>query len=169
MPNAGKAPRKKAKGGGRPRKGAGADGKSPFGKAELAHFRDLLIDRRRRILSSVTSMEQEALKAADQDFSVDHMADHGSDNFDQDLTLGLVENELRELAEIDGALARIDEGTYGICLGTGSPIGTPRLEAIPWARYSVEFQRRVEAGEVDLDAEEEDVGEEGEGDEGGEE
>jgi len=166
MSNAGKAPRNRTKGGGRPRGRAGADGKSPFGKAELTRFRNLLIDRRRRILSSVTAMEQEALKAADQDFSVDHMADHGSDNFDQDLTLGLVESELRELAEIDGALARIDDGTYGICLGTGAPIGTARLEAIPWARYSVEFQRRVEAGEVDLDAEDEEDAE-GEGDEGG--
>ena len=109
-------------------------------------------------------MEQEALKAAGQDFSVDHMADHGSDNFDQDLTLGLVETELRELAEIDGALARIDEGTYGICMGTGVPIGVARLEAIPWARFAVEFQRRVEAGEVDLDADEDEDVEEGEAD-----
>jgi len=169
MANAGKAPRNSTRGGVRSRQGAGADGTSPFGKSELARFRELLLDRRRRILSSVTSMEEEALKAADQDFSVDHMADHGSDNFDQDLTLGLVESELRELAEIDRALVRIDEGTYGVCQGTGSPIGVARLEAIPWARFSVEYQRRIEAGEVDLDADEDEDAEEGEADADGEE
>jgi RNA polymerase-binding protein DksA len=136
--------------------------KSPFGKVELDHFRDLLLDRRARILKNVNSMEAEALKAADQDFSVDHMADHGSDNFEQDFTLSLVESERRELFEIDQALGRLREGTYGICEGTGESIGRPRLEAIPYTRYSIEYQRRLEAGEV----EEGEVDQEAEGAEG---
>ena len=123
--------------------------KSPFEKKELEHFRGLLLDRRARILASVTAMEKEALKATGQDFSVDHMADHGSDNFEQDLTLGLVEGERKELVEIDGALARIDEGSYGVCEGTGESITRSRLEAIPYTRYSIDYARRVEAGEVD--------------------
>ena len=122
--------------------------KSPFTKRELEHYRNLLLERRDRILRSVTSMEEEALKAAGQDFSVDHMADHGSDNFEQDLTLGLVESERKELVEIDHALGRIQQGTYGVCEGTGEAIATARHEAIPYTRYSVEYQRRVEAGEV---------------------
>jgi RNA polymerase-binding protein DksA len=122
-----------------------------FGKADLEHFRKLLIDRRRRILGTVQGMEEEALKASDQDFSVDHMADHGSDNFEQDFTLSLVESERKELTEIERALARIDQGTYGICEGTGEPIPRPRLEAIPHARYSVGYQRKLEAGEVEVD------------------
>jgi len=125
--------------------------KSVFGKADLEHFRKLLLDRRRRILGTVQGMEEEALKASDQDFSVDHMADHGSDNFEQDFTLALVESERRELVEIERALQRIDHGTYGICEGTGEQIPRPRLEAIPYARYSVEYQRKLEAGEVELD------------------
>ncbi len=137
--------------------------KSGFGKADLEHFRKLLLDRRRRILGTVQGMEEEALKASDQDFSVDHMADHGSDNFEQDFTLSLVESERRELIEIDRALQRIDHGTYGICEGTGEVIPRPRLEAIPWARYSVEYQRKLEAGEVEL--EEEGPGETAEGEE----
>lgn len=132
-----------------------ARAKSPFSKADLEHFRQLLLDRRDRILSNVTSMEREALKAADQDFSVDHMADHGSDNFEQDFTLSLVESERRELFEIDQALGRLREGTYGICEGTGEPIGRPRLEAIPYTRYSIGYQRKLEAGEVDEEGEEE--------------
>lgn len=126
------------------------DAKKPaFGKADLEHFRHLLLARRRRILGTVQGMEEEALKASDQDFSVDHMADHGSDNFEQDFTLALVESERRELFEIDRALVRIEQGTYGVCEGTGEPIPRPRLEAIPWARYSVEYQRKLELGEVE--------------------
>jgi len=130
------------------------DAKKPvFGKADIEHFRKLLLARRRRILGTVQGMEEEALKASDQDFSVDHMADHGSDNFEQDFTLALVESERRELFEIDRALLRIEHGTYGICEGTGDPIPRPRLEAIPWARYSVEYQRKLEAGEVEEEEE----------------
>jgi len=128
---------------------------SPFAKSDLEHFRKLLVDRRRRILRTVQGMEEEALKAADQDFSVDHMADHGSDNFEQDFTLSLVESERRELYEIDRALTRIEQGTYGICEGTGTPIPRPRLEAIPYARYSVEYQRKLETGEIEEELEEE--------------
>jgi len=132
--------------------------KTPFTKKELTFFRELLLDRRGRILSNVTSMEEEALKAADQDFSVDHMAEHGSDNYEQDLTLSLVESERRELYEIDRALARIREATYGICEGTGEPISKERLTAIPYTRYSIEYQRRIEAGQVDDEGDEEEEG-----------
>ena len=122
---------------------------SLFSKADLDYFRDLLLERRRRILSTVTDMEEEALKAADQDFSVDHMADHGSDNFDQDFTLSLVESERKEIYEIDQAVERVRDGTFGVCQGTGEPISRVRLEAIPWTRHSIEYQRKVEAGEAE--------------------
>ena len=82
---------------------------SPFSAKQLAHFRELLIERRARILESVTALEEEALKGTGQDFSVDHMADHGSDNFEQDLTLSLVEGERKELDEIGAALERMKE------------------------------------------------------------
>ena len=133
----------------------GSNQNSSLSKADLEHFRRLLLTRRRRILATVTDMEEEALKSTGQDFSVDHMADHGSDNFEQDLTLSLVESERTELYEIERALGRIDDGTYGICQGTGTAIPRARLEAIPYARYSVEYQRRVEAGEIQEDEEEE--------------
>ena len=126
--------------------------KSPYSAAELRHFRELLVERRARLTQSVDALEEEALKSTGQDFSVDHMADHGSDNFEQDLSLSLVETERKELAEISDALVRIDDGSYGVCAGTGEPILRERLEAIPYARYSIDYQRRVEAGEVDTEA-----------------
>jgi len=131
----------------------GGSRKSVLSKADLEYFRNLLLENRRRILSTVTEMEEEALKASDQDFSVDHMADHGSDNYDQSLTLSLVEGERNELYEIDRALMRIQDNTYGICQGTGKPIPRARLEAVPHARYTVEYQTAFESGEIDQDEE----------------
>ena len=128
--------------------------KSPLTKADLAHFKELLLVRRRRILANVNAMEEEALKASDQDFSVDHMADHGSDNYEQDFTLSLVESERKELVEIDEAVDRIAKGTYGICEGTGKIIARTRLEAIPYTRHSIDYQRKVEAGEITEDEDE---------------
>jgi RNA polymerase-binding protein DksA len=72
------------------------------------------------------------------------MADMGTDNYEQEFTLGLVEKDRNLLREINVALAKIENGQYGICEGTGKPIGRPRLEAQPWARFSIEFAREQE-------------------------
>ncbi len=71
-----------------------------------------------------------------------HMADMGTDNFEQEFTLGLVEKDRNLLREINNALSKIQNGTYGICEGTGIPIGKVRLEAAPWARFSIEYARK---------------------------
>jgi RNA polymerase-binding transcription factor DksA len=72
------------------------------------------------------------------------MADMGTDNYEQEFTLGLVEKDRVVLREINQALAKIQDGTYGICEGTGKPIGKPRLEVQPWAKYSIEYARMLE-------------------------
>jgi DnaK suppressor protein len=73
-----------------------------------------------------------------------HMADAATDNFDRDLVLGLASFEREALYEIDAALKRIEKGTYGICELTGQPIPWNRLEAIPWARFSVGAEKTLE-------------------------
>jgi len=75
-----------------------------------------------------------------------HMADLGSDNYEQDLAVGLMDSQRRILHEIDCALDRIEQGTYGVCEGTGKPISRARLEAVPWARYCIEYERMIERG-----------------------
>ncbi len=75
-----------------------------------------------------------------------HMADIGSDNFEQEFALGLMDSERKMVHEIDDALQRIEDGTYGICEATGKPIPKARLEAQPWARYCVEHARTLEKG-----------------------
>ena len=120
--------------------------------AEARHFKDLLLAKRGALVGDVTSMANEALGKNRQDASGDlsnmpiHMADIGSDNYEQEFTLGLMESEQVLLLEINAALARMDKGVFGICLGTGRAIGKARLEAKPWARYSIDYARLVEKG-----------------------
>ena len=73
-----------------------------------------------------------------------HMADAATDSFDRDLVLGLVSFEQEGLYEIDAALKRIEDGTYGICELTGQAIPWERLEAIPWTRFSIEAENQLE-------------------------
>lgn len=116
-------------------------------KAELEHFRTLLLEKRREILGDVGSMESEAFKSQDNHSSSPmHMADVGTDNFEQEFTLGLIESERQLLREIQESLNRIDQGTYGVCVATGKPIGKARLEAKPWAIYCIEYARMLEQG-----------------------
>jgi len=73
-----------------------------------------------------------------------HVADAANDSFDRDLASSLLSLEQNALAEIDAALQRIRDGTYGVCEITGKPISRQRLEAIPWARCTVEAQAALE-------------------------
>ncbi len=116
-------------------------------KADLDHFYSLLLEKRREILGDVGSMESEAFKNQDNhSTSPMHMADVGTDNFEQEFTLGLIESERQLLREIQEALVRIEEGTYGICVATGKPIGKARLQATPWTKYCIEYARMLEQG-----------------------
>src|SRR5213082_1568812 len=73
-----------------------------------------------------------------------HQADAGSDAYDRDFALSLLSQEQDALYEIDEALKRIDLGTYGVCEMSGKPISRARLEAIPFARFTVECQSQLE-------------------------
>ena len=75
-----------------------------------------------------------------------HMADAGSDNFEQEFALDLMDSEKKMLKEITDALNRIGEGTFGVCEGKGESISKARLNAIPWARYCVACAELKEKG-----------------------
>jgi RNA polymerase-binding protein DksA len=120
-----------------------------FSTRELEHFRDLLLAKRREIVGDMSAMEREALRTSGgSNLSTlpIHMADMGTDNYEQEFTLGLVETERKLLREINNALAKIQNGSYGLCEGTGKPISHARLEVQPWARYSIEFAKKMERG-----------------------
>ena len=128
--------------------------RSRLSAATVERFKELLLQKRREIISNVNEMEDETLKKSRLDASGDlssmpiHMADIGTDNYEQEFALGLMDSERKLLKEIDDALQRIEQSTYGICEGTGKPIRKARLEAQPWARYSVEYARMLEQGLV---------------------
>ncbi|MDJ0521622.1 MAG: TraR/DksA family transcriptional regulator [Planctomycetota bacterium] len=128
--------------------------------AEKKTLRAKLMEMRGQILRSSKDLADEALKGSGQDFSVDHMADHGSDNFEQEVSLSLLEGEQEMLDAIEFAIRRIDgaEGPpYGICLQCAEtgvwPSGTPwiptaRLMALPYATLCVAHQEEQEEVEA---------------------
>jgi DnaK suppressor protein len=121
---------------------------------ELRYYKELLLAKRRELLGDVHQLSNEALHLNRQESRGDlsnmpsHMADVGSDNWEQEFTLGLIETERALLRQIDEALERIGNGTYGVCLATHRMIPPERLQAKPWARYCIEFARLSDAGRV---------------------
>lgn len=128
------------------------DAKSPFGKKELAHFRQILLQKRLELVRDVSSMESEALKRESGSLSSlpQHMAEQGSETYDQSLSLDLAAADRKLIREIDDALNRIENGTFGVCELTGKPIKVERLEELPWAKYSIEAARDLERRQMRL-------------------
>lgn len=111
--------------------------------AELQAFRQVLLDLRARLRGDVTAITDNALNKASLDGSVEqttmpiHMADVGSDNFEQEFSLSLMMAGSDRLEQVDAALKRIDAGTFGICENCGTTIPKARLHAIPFASLCV--------------------------------
>jgi len=120
--------------------------------AELAEFRMLLLKKRAELVGDMDNLTNDALRRSRSEAAGDlssmpiHMADIGSDNWEQEFTLGLLDNERTLLREIDEALQRIEQRTFGVCLATHKRITTARLRAKPWAKYCIEHARLVERG-----------------------
>ena len=116
--------------------------------AEISKFKALLLAKRNEILGSVLSMEDETLRRQRSGLSnmPIQISDAGSDNYEIEHTLGLMDSERALMKEIDEALERTENGTYGICEGSGKSIPKARLEAIPWAKYCVEYASMLEKG-----------------------
>ena len=124
--------------------------KTRLGKKDLDEFRQMLLEKRRTLRSDLSELKGETTSRSGGNLSSmpTHMADMGTDNFEHEFTLGLLESEQALLREIDAALRRIDDRTYGVCLGTGEQIPKARLRAKPWAKYTVDFARKLELHQV---------------------
>lgn len=120
--------------------------KSVLDKKQLARFEEILRRKRGELAGDVNTLETEALRSQSGSLShlPQHMAEQGSDAYGQSLSLDLAAADRRLIKEIDDALQRIRDGTYGICELTGKPIRIERLEELPWARYSIEAARELE-------------------------
>ena len=118
-------------------------------KKQFDDYRKLLIEKMQEILGDVSAMEEAAFQRGGELSSMPvHLADLGTDSYEQEFNLNLVAEEKKILIEIQHALSRIADGTFGICEGLGIPIEDNRLEAIPWTRYSLKYARMLESGEV---------------------
>jgi DnaK suppressor protein len=119
-------------------------------KSELNHFKQQLLALRARCTGDVAQLADEALRKGEEGIAGNlshlplHMADLGSDNFEQECTLNLLQNQQRVLAEIDAALARIAKGTYGICEECGAAIPKDRLKVVPYTPYCINCARKLE-------------------------
>jgi RNA polymerase-binding transcription factor DksA len=110
----------------------------------------ILVDMRAQLTEGIERHSEESLKRSAKDDAGDlsaygqNMADGGINTFDRDFVLSLVSSEQEALSEIDSAIKRIRDGTYGICEVTGKPIAKERLLAVPFTRYSTDAQKQIE-------------------------
>jgi DnaK suppressor protein len=121
--------------------------------ADTSEFRALLDEERERIADAIAYLHEEHPRnIADE---LGELAGRGTDNhlgdmatvtFDRELDEGLEEGAQQTLAQIDRALAKIDDGTYGTCERCGKPIGEERLRARPWATLCIDDQRLADRG-----------------------
>jgi len=117
---------------------------SPFvrkQKEKLLQLRDAMVDSMAGVAQDTLRSRAEGSEASA--FGM-HQADAGSDAYDRDFALSLLSQEQDALYEIDQALKRVELGTYGVCEMSGKPIPHARLEAIPFARFTVECQSQLE-------------------------
>ena len=123
-------------------------------KKELAEFREMLLQLRRKLASNIDQLHNDALKTAGEtvdelsDVTAEHMADRGSDNFMRDLKIGILQDSDSELCDVNMALEKIELGTFGQCEHCSDEVGRKRLRALPFARLCIECRQAEEQREA---------------------
>jgi len=122
--------------------------KSPFNKRKLDKYKAILLDKRRVLVGELDNLEFQALKSESGSLSnlPQHSAEQGSDTTEQSISLGMADADRQLIREIDAALKRIQDGTFGLCEQTGTAISEDRLEELPWAKLSIEAARASDRG-----------------------
>lgn len=119
-------------------------------KKELEKYKELLIEKREELISNVNHITGDTRRQSQKEAAGDlsgysiHMADMASDNYEREFSLNLASGERETLLEIDEALKRIDEKTYGKCLSCGKKISKKRLLAVPHAKLCLKCKQREE-------------------------
>jgi RNA polymerase-binding protein DksA len=119
---------------------------TPLKKSDLAHYKKSLLSLRQRLAGDVSQLANEAMSAQSGNLSSVpmHMADVGSDAYNQEFTLELLENEQEALQQIDDALGRLERGKFGLCEECSKEILRERLDVLPFTPYCVECARKLE-------------------------
>ncbi|HMA64984.1 MAG: TraR/DksA family transcriptional regulator [Fibrobacterota bacterium] len=119
-------------------------------KKQLEHFKEKLLEERKRVLEEMDELQQTNLKQSISDASGEnsrysyHLGDVASLSYGREFSMGLAERQQKYLEQVDEALQRIEDGTYGICKVTGETIAVERLEEVPVAKYSVKGKEIME-------------------------
>ncbi len=114
-----------------------------FKISQLRDQLDRLLQLRERISGEILSISANSLAPTERDPS---LSDQGTDTFDREFALNQLSSEQDVLFEIDSAIRRLEEGTYGICEISGEPINIERLQALPYVRYTIATQSELEKG-----------------------
>jgi RNA polymerase-binding protein DksA len=118
---------------------------------DTEHFRTRLLDERRQVVGAIENIHAEnpgslGDETDEPTFQDNHLGDIATATFDREMASTLEDNSTHVLNEIDAALARLDDGTFGTCRVCGEPIGSERLKALPWATLCIEDKRKQERG-----------------------
>jgi RNA polymerase-binding protein DksA len=119
---------------------------------DTERFRTILLEERQRVSAAIQNLHDDHPGSLDEETEeisagVDnHIADTATATLDREIDYTLEENSEHVLAAIDAALARIEDGTYGICSNCGRPIDEARLEAQPWSTLCIDCKRKLERG-----------------------
>lgn len=116
-------------------------------KKKLETFKKRLEDRQRELRQNVSRTEQDG-RAADMDTAQD-IADRASSSYTKEFLFHQSSSERQTLQMVEAALNRIREGTFGECISCGNEINPKRLEAVPWTRYCIECQEKLEKGQLE--------------------
>lgn len=125
-----------------------ASSSQKISKQERDRLKQILLAIKERLTGQVTALKVDALKRDDGVNS----AEDGTDAFDRQFALAIASSENNDLVEIDEALRRLEDGSYGMCEECGATIGSPRLKALPFTRKCVECQSKTENGRAHLRA-----------------
>jgi len=124
--------------------------KKKFTKKELLEFKKIILKRKEEVNDEIKHISEDTLKKSQKDASGDisgytyHMADVATDNYDREFSLSLASNDRKFLYELEDALKRVEDGSYGICQECKSFIAKTRLKAVPQARLCVKCQQKKE-------------------------
>lgn len=112
---------------------------------QIGALQERLASEKQRILDMYEA-DVRAGQLAGADDGTEDIVDQANKAWNREFMFSLSDNERKHLLLIEAALGRLAQGTYGICLHSGEPIAYPRLMAVPWARYTVDVQEKIEKG-----------------------
>ena len=124
--------------------------KNKFSKQDLKDFKKIVLKKKEEILDELKHISDDTLRKSQKEASGDisgytyHMADVATDNYDREFSLGLASKERKTIYELDDALKRIEDGSFGICDDCKKSITKIRLKAIPSARLCIKCQQKKE-------------------------